>query len=148
MWKSLFLTHQSLPASTWNLITDVIETFTSIVAFSSFHWMTHPNRTSFQYQFYMYYSPYWLWFTVTMMKSCVLHKFFAFVELINIDIDVHFGDGWWCGCYPSRRVPCVNGIEWHASRFDYSLWLLLLCAATMIKRTSVRYTLIRERKEE
>lgn len=57
--------------------------------------------------------------------------FFAFVHPMNKYIYIYrsrptiFFDRWWCGCY-HHRVPYVNGKEWHASRFDYSLLFLLL----------------------
>jgi hypothetical protein len=74
---------------------------------------------------------------------------FSFVYPINTHtsiIMVQFCDGWWCGCY-HRRVPYVSGIEWHASRFDYALLLPSLRAASATKRTSVRYTLMKERRK-
>jgi len=79
----------------------------------------------------------------------VYSTLFSFLQAINMFISIiviQFCDGWWCGC-SYRRIPYVTGIEWHASRFDYALLLPPLRATSAMKRTSVRYTLIKEKKK-
>lgn len=79
----------------------------------------------------------------------VCSTLFSFLRPINMFISIvviQFCDGWWCGCF-YRRIPNVTGIEWHASRFDYALLLPPLRATSAMKRTSVRYTLIKEKKK-